>query len=364
MIDKIKLRCTAISSTGTWSNSDHEWTDYTPSDSPSPATDTADALCGSNRFVAGFNVYRRQITTGQTVVAKVALKCRQANSQSVATGTDETPEAGAPATNQVISNTRTVTFTWQANQAANAGYQLVMWRTGQQSGYSVYNPTAALATPHQSIQIPAGTTSYTYNLPPGLTAVQWGVYACANFPNKGRRCSLGTQPRGFTVPAFFGFAMAPTFRHERCANCHAVVPDNFVKDTATDTDNGLPSNHTTVNASTNCATCHTNNLLPTAGTINPGWHAPSGMDFRNKNIQELCSMAKRGAGGATSANAVRDHLTQDKLILWVVGDGRVPQNRPTLQTAPPETTPHNTNQEIQAWQQLVNRWVDYGMPCN
>ncbi len=518
VIDKIKLRCTEISSTGAWSNTNHEWTDYTASDSPNPATDTADALCGSNRFVAGFNVYRRQITTGQTVVARVALKCRQANAQSVATGTDESPEAGAPATggswnqtnlfctssgvtmiafgargrrgwyldnvklrcvdppatpsaaptlvfprwnatavgddygatpgwvvrlqsvsgavkyqiclrdsgaqncyynqtldassafasgntlqfavtipadrqstisqwtaracnsvpqcgpwaataesftvvpspptlsapadNQVISNTRTVTFTWQANQAANAGYQLVLWRTGQQSGYSVYSPAAALTAPHQSIQIPAGTTSYTYNLAPGLTSVQWGVYACANFTNKGRRCSLGTQPRGFTVPAFFGFAMAPTFRHERCANCHAVVPDNFAKDTSTDTSKGLPSNHTTVNASTNCATCHTNSLLPTQGTINPGWHAPSGMDFRNRTDAQLCTMAQTFGG----AGSVLNHLTQDKLILWAIGDGRRPSNSTPYPTAPPNN--------ITTWQGLVQSWVNAGTPCN
>lgn len=523
VIDKLKLRCTAISSTGTWSNTNHEWTSYTASDSPTPATNTADALCASNQFVAGFNVYRKQVTTGQTVVAKVAIFCRGANSQSVATGNAQEHSAGgsatggswnqnhlncttsstttmafgakgrrgwyvdnmrlrcvdppppppipqsapvlvfprwnatstgedygatpswtvrlqpvanatryqiclrvsgsqtcyfnqtleassafasgntlqfgvtipadpqssisqwtaracnsasqcgpwasaesftvvpnapaltAPNNNQTITNTRTVTFTWQANNAANAGYQLIIYRTGQQSGYNAYNPTAALPVPHQTIQIPAGTTSYTYTLAPGLTAVRWGVYACANFTGKGRRCSLGLSGiRGLSVPPFFAFTLAPTFKHDRCKNCHAVAADNFVKDTATDTDNGLPSNHTNVNATTNCASCHTNSLLPTQGTINPGWHAaPTSMDFRNRTDAQLCSMAQNPG---SVAGSVLNHLTQDKLILWAVGDGRRPQNSTPYPTAPPNN--------ITTWQNLIQTWVNAGTPCN
>ncbi len=110
------------------------------------------------------------------------------------------PPLLGPSDKHVFANSRTVTFTWKANSAATAGYQLVLWRTLQESGYSVYNPAAPLPAPHQNIQIPPGATSYTYTLPPGLTAVRWGMYSCANFANKGRRCSLDTQPRSFTVP--------------------------------------------------------------------------------------------------------------------------------------------------------------------
>ncbi len=280
------------------------------------------------------------------------------------------PSLTAPAANTGLSNTRTVTYTWTANQAADAGYQLyILTRAPEEIGFNLYRPEAVLPIPNESVFIPPGTTTRTLDMAPGQTVIGWSVASCATFQdgnqNRGRRCSVVVPPfRTLTAPAFFGFAIWSTFRHERCQNCHAVVADNFERDTAQVTTRGLPSSHATVSASTNCATCHTNSLLPTQGTVNPGWHAPTGMDFRNKNILELCSLAKRGAGGATSSNAVREHLTQDKLILWAVGDGRRPSNSTPYPTAPPETNPHNTNQEIQAWQQVVNRWVDYGMPCN
>jgi hypothetical protein len=276
------------------------------------------------------------------------------------------PTLTGPAANATLTNTRRVTYTWTANQAANAGYQLyILTRAPEEIGFNLYRPEATLPMPSEAVFIPPGTTSRTLDLAPGQTIIGWSVASCANFQERGRRCSVTISPfRTLTAPAFFGFVMAPTFRHQRCANCHAVVPDNFQNDVATNQNRGLPSNHQAVNANTNCTSCHTNGLLPSEGTINPGWHAEANMDFRNRTDQQLCAFARTGAGGATSANAVRDHLTQDKLILWAVGDGRVPQGRPRLQTAPPDRTPPDTAQEIQAWQQLVNRWVDYGMPCN
>jgi len=158
------------------------------------------------------------------------------------------------------------------------------------------------------------------------------------------------------VANFFSAVVAPTFLHPRCVNCHAVAPDNFQNDPPSNGNGGLPSNHPAVNAATNCASCHTNNLLPAQGTINPGWHAaPGSMDFRrsaNENagqhIQRLCSMAQQTA----SAGSGYQHLTQDKLILWAVnpnqnGNVQLPGG-PGRPAAPPGN--------ITAWQNEVYVW--------
>jgi hypothetical protein len=47
-------------------------------------------------------------------------------------------------------------------------------------------------------------------------------------------------------------------------------------------------------------------------------------------------------------------MTQDKLILWAVGDGRVP-NGQIRAAAPPGN--------IATWQSTVQAWVNAGMPC-
>jgi hypothetical protein len=295
----------------------------------------------------------------------------------------DAPNLTAPAPNAALSNTRTVTYSWTANQAANAGFQLyVLTRPPEEIGFNLYRPDAFLPIPSESVFIPAGTTSRTLEMTPGQTVIRWSVASCANFQvgnqNPKRRCSdVIPSPRLLTAPAFFGFAIWPTFRHDRCVNCHAVAADNFQNDLPPpppgqrlppeNQAGGLPGGHPSVNAKSNCAICHNNGLLPTQGSVNPGWHAaPAALDFRNRTIPLLCGFARTGVGGATTANAVRDHLTQDKLILWAVGDGRVPTTPTTTvrPTAPPDSNPPNTGQEIQAWRQLVNRWVDAGMPCD
>ena len=124
--------------------------------------------------------------------------------------------------------------------------------------------------------------------------------------------------------------MAPAFRHERCANCHAVEADGFQSDAAHITTRGLPSGHPTVNAATNCTSCHTNNLLPSQGNINTGRHAaPASLDFRNRTDAQLCEMA-RGA----APEMVLNRLNQDKLTLWALGDGRRPQGDIRFSTGP------------------------------
>jgi hypothetical protein len=263
------------------------------------------------------------------------------------------PTMSAP-TNNYAWTTRRITFAWQNSTFANAGYQLFIWRNGRANDYDFLDPARALVAPDRNIQLVAGTSNYTIDLPPGLSSVRWGMASCANFPEKGRRCSQGMTTRNFTVPPYFTYHLAPAFQHARCINCHAVKADNFAKDTTTDQSKGLPSVHSTVTASTNCATstCHSSSLLP-AGGIDPGWQAaPAVSDLRNKNVAQLCSIA---LNPGSKAGTVRNHLTQDRLILWAVGSGAVPGGK-YLEKAPPGT--------VSAWQQSVILWDEAGRPCD
>jgi len=180
--------------------------------------------------------------------------------------------------------------------------------------------------------------------------INWHVNACTTAVGCGSP-ENAQQKRSLNLPPPVTFAghLAATFRHARCTNCHAVMATNFARGTGA----GLPSNHTAVSAATDCASsCHTTSLLPAQGSINPGWHAaPSTMDFRNKTDAQLCEMAKNPG---SIAGSVLNHLSQDKLVLWAAGDGRVPGK--TLATAPPNS--------IAVWQQQIQKWIDFGMPCS
>jgi hypothetical protein len=180
--------------------------------------------------------------------------------------------------------------------------------------------------------------------------VRWSVNACTTAVGCGSPANA-QQIRQLNWPPLFSFAteLAPTFRHERCVNCHAVVATNFARVTP-----GLGAAHPSVAATTNCQTCHTNTLLPTQGTINPGWHAaPASMDLRNLTDAQLC---QRATNPGSVAGSVLNHLTQDKLILWAIADGRLP-NSITKPTAPPNS--------ISTWQARVQSWINAGMPpCN
>ena len=154
-------------------------------------------------------------------------------------------------------------------------------------------------------------------------------------------------------PAFsFSTQMAPTFQHPRCMTCHAVEATNFQR-VNDDPPGVLPASHPVVDASTNCTTCHSSSLLPPTGTIDPGWQsAPAAMDFRGLDEATLCSMASQPVSG----HSPLEHMTEDRLVLWAVGDGRVPFGNPVLPTAPPN--------DIEAWRALVTEWVGAGMPCD
>lgn len=282
--------------------------------------------------------------------------------------------ATAPTGSATFTGTRTIPFAWTNSQFADAGTQLIILRGDiphHLTGFSGANPTAAPAR-GMSVQMAAGINSSTVTLIPGLTKIRWAVGTCHNFGtvnnvNKGRRCTARyTTWRSATVPAFFGFAMLPAFAHPRCINCHAVAADNFQNDVPNPpADNplgGLPSDHPSVNANTNCSSCHANALLPNLGNVNPGWHAPqAGLDFRNRNLMQLCLSAQFGAGGAGGTNAVLNHLNEDRLILWAIGDGRRPgtpanPNPPPLPLAPPGN--------ITTWRSQVTAWVNAGLPCD
>ncbi len=150
----------------------------------------------------------------------------------------------------------------------------------------------------------------------------------------------------------FSKQLVPTFLHPRCVTCHAVAAEDFRR--VTDTPPGvLPATHPEVTASTNCVGCHVSSLLPAEGNIDPGWQAaPAAFDFRGQSIASLCVMASQPVSG----HSPLEHMTEDKLVLWSVGDGRVPFGFPSLQTAPPN--------DIGQWRTLVQQWVDAGMPCD
>lgn len=152
------------------------------------------------------------------------------------------------------------------------------------------------------------------------------------------------------VPITFSTHLAPTFRNARCTTCHAVAATDF-RLVSDDPPGVLPAGHAQVDASTDCTGCHSGALLPDEGTIDPGWQsAPATFDFRDKSDTELCAMAGQPVSGHTPL----EHMSQDKLVLWAVGDGRLPFAN-SVPTAPPH--------DIEQWRELVQQWVSAGMPC-
>lgn len=152
------------------------------------------------------------------------------------------------------------------------------------------------------------------------------------------------------VPITFDTHLAATFRHPRCTTCHAVAATDFQR-INDDPPGVLPAGHPVVNAATDCSSCHGASLLP-PGNIDPGWQsAPPEFDFRDNSDTELCGMASQPVSG----HSPLEHMSEDRLVLWAVGDGRVPFGNPDLPTAPPH--------DIEQWRGLIQQWVSAGMPC-
>lgn len=257
----------------------------------------------------------------------------------------------SPAANASVPNRRP-SFSWQQRAGAQR-YKVVLQPNSnspvsqQVMITSFQGVTGTSFTPSQDLPASLGNSPVWFvrackDFPGGLTDVCSGPFTASDY----RVVNLGSS----AGPAVtFTPHIAPTFKHPRCTTCHAVAATGFRR--VNDRNPGvLPAAHPVVNAQTNCVSCHTNALLPSQGSINPGFQsAPANMDFRNKSDQVLCNMAKQHVSG----HSPLQHMTQDKLILWAVGDGRVPGK--TLPTAPPNN--------IASWQSLITQWVDAGMPC-
>jgi hypothetical protein len=299
------------------------------------------------------------------------------------------PTLYGPAHPSTVLANRVVTFSWQHN-AVNfqlgggqasipADYQLtILTQAPEDTGYPWVSPDA-LTYPNMSVRLFSGSTCpivpgqsnlfsrcHTLTLPTTPSSFTWTVSKCATFPEKGRRCGPSSfrtlnAPQPFVVS--FNTHLAPTFRDARCVNCHAVRADGYQFDGAANPPGGLPANHPTPSPndptwsdarenSGQCANCHTADLLPTQGNIDPGWHTTlASKDLRNKTNTQLCDMAK---DPGSLAGTVLNHLTEDKLILWAVGKGTLPGVQRV--TARPNS--------IQTWRSIVQAWVNAGMPCN
>jgi hypothetical protein len=240
----------------------------------------------------------------------------------------------SPAASATLT-TRRPTFQWQTVPGAQT-YTLYVYH----------------ANPLQEFVIPNLSSNVTQFTPAsGLVLdnpMYWSVWACTTAAGCGTAAGP-TQLRSLNLPPRVLFStLAPTFRHARCSNCHAVEAASYQPSTP-----GLPTGHASVTAASNCQSCHTNTLLPTAGLDNPGWHAPpAAMDFRFKTDQQLCAQTNSVGDSA----AVLRHLHEDKLILWAVSDGRKPSSTTPLTLAPPGT--------LSGWRTLVVNWINGGRLCS
>jgi hypothetical protein len=89
----IRLHCRGVTSNGNWANETSEWTSFTPSDSPDYGGWTELALCSTDRFVAGFKVKAKWITTvsgPQLVIMTIALACHKITANQAFVGTPQT----------------------------------------------------------------------------------------------------------------------------------------------------------------------------------------------------------------------------------------------------------------------------------
>jgi len=147
-------------------------------------------------------------------------------------------------------------------------------------------------------------------------------------------------------------------QHPRCQNCH--IPGNA----PLQLDTGRPHEQNVMRGSDgkgmagmNCSTCHTESNLPASYDRHappgaPNWHLPPEnmkMVFINLPPGELCRVLKTGeTNGGKSLDALLEHVSNDKLVLWGwnPGAGRTPV-----------PVPHD---------QFVaefKKWMSAGAPC-
>jgi hypothetical protein len=167
-------------------------------------------------------------------------------------------------------------------------------------------------------------------------------------------------PRAAKLPAAEGdgslfSAFAPVLRHPRCQNCHPAGDfprqDDDRHPHTMNVRRGPGGRGVTAEK---CSTCHQESNLPglhmPPGA--PDWHMPpSGthMIFEGRTDGEICRQIKDPTqNGNRSIDQLVQHMTQDKLIMWIwnPGEGRAP--------AP---TSHD---EFAA---KVKTWAAAGAPC-
>ena len=153
-------------------------------------------------------------------------------------------------------------------------------------------------------------------------------------------------------------AIQTVLQHPRCQNCH--IPG----DAPLQFDDGRPHMQNVKRGpdgkgmpGMNCSTCHTNDNLPAgydqhAPPGAPNWHLPPEdmkMVFINLPPSDLCRVLKTGeTNGGKSLDALLEHVSHDKLVLWGwnPGPGRAPVPMPHDQFV-----------------QQFKTWMAAGAPC-
>lgn len=212
----------------------------------------------------------------------------------------------------------------------------------------------------------------------------WEVQTCWQRPGEvGPVCSdrffaagfgddIGVSPMKFTtgtpIAGFVNFLdhLSDTFKAPTCVNCHAVRPTGFAS--GGDGTFGLPTGHPPVTAAQDaadppgCVSCHNPQQQPLLAqgdfTGQIQWHAaPTGTDLRGLSHSELCTRAQDSGSVAGSPG---EHLSQDPLILWAVGNPDVGGNLPFGNGPAEKAFPGS----IAEWRVLVQGWDDLGTPCS
>lgn len=306
---------------------------------PSPLASQFDLSCNqstnSDARVTGVDI------TISTSIWQVRLKCRR----PTATGT------------WMTNSTTNTNWSGRSNLQFNPAPTTQSVECPADKFVAGFNAYTVGSFPNRTIRririVCAQTTYFGQAFPSTFEAREVGAQATGgSWSQTNLVCPIASSANGatgkyFTSLRVLGFkcvdparatfsALVPTFKHPRCVTCHSQQDAS-----------GKPLNHPQVNA-TSCTACHTDNLLP-PGSNNPDWHMPpDSMRFDNKTNAQICQLALNHPDGF-------NHLREDRLVLWAVGGGHVPETDPNtpviskqLPTAPPF--------DIQTWKNGVTAW--------
>jgi len=131
--------------------------------------------------------------------------------------------------------------------------------------------------------------------------------------------------------------LLPTFRHDRCENCHSLQTSELTHAFHAGFDIDLP-------ADPRCSNCHLPSFTGLPGTGGQRWRPPTTYDAPNfraiDGAGDLCeavldrATANKDPGQSVFA-FLREHFHDDKRMHWAVVNGRVPFQDNPLPTAPP-----------------------------